>query len=203
MGFLNKLIQIYLTGISPKVQVFTISNTKGSFQKERAGRKKRKKAVSKQSQRWWRALYRANVGRQCRKGEGGTETRGEEAKTLHAPFPGLFLLPEPSSLLYLDRCSERLQDSLVTSFQSHGFLEGKVQARSILNSPRESSASMQADQRENKILPPPREEQLDISPIPSPAYDLEVHLDLPQTAHSARGGSLQGGPFPQMLASEP
>lgn len=43
----------------------------------------------------------------------------------------------------------------------------------ILNSHQESSASMQADKRKNKGLPPPRVQQLEISPIASPAYDLK------------------------------
>lgn len=52
VGLLNKLIQINLTEISPKMQVFTISSAKNNFQKEKERnggkeRKKRKKEVSK------------------------------------------------------------------------------------------------------------------------------------------------------------
>lgn len=65
MGFPSKLIQINLTGISPKRHVFTISGTKISFQKregvggkgrEEKRRKRRKKAVPRQSQRPWRTF---------------------------------------------------------------------------------------------------------------------------------------------------
>lgn len=198
MGFLNKLIQIYLTGISPEVQVFTISQ-KVVFKKREQGERRERKQFPSNPKGSGELSTEQTWASSAEKMRGAQRPEGKKPK--HCVQLSLvsssFQSPAP-----FFTWTGALNGS-VTSFQSHGFLEGKVQARSILNSPRESSASMQADQRENKILPPPREEQLDISPIPSPAYDLEVHLDLPQTAHSARGGSLQGGPFLQMLASEP
>lgn len=104
MGVLNKLIEINLTGLHLKCR-FSQSLAQKLDLKKSEQEEKRKGTVPKQSH---------DGGEQptepARAGEPevvsgrtlkGTEGRGEEARVLHAPFPGLPLLAEPSFLLYL------------------------------------------------------------------------------------------------------